>query len=883
VSVRVWLSRALELLLRGRRETRLRDEIQAHLDQLADEHIARGMSPADARLAARRAFGAVDATKEAYRDQRGLPWFDAALQDLRFAARLLWRDPAFSVTAILVLAIGIGVNNMLFTIVNAHTIRGLPLHQPDRVVYVSAFDDRHPNTAISFADFQDLRDGARDVVRLAAFGNSPVVIAGDGIAADRVDGADVSHDAFGVLGIQPLLGRGFTADDDRPGAAPVVILGEGTWAARYGSDRGILGRSIAVDGRPAVIVGIMRERSGFPGTAEVWRPLSTTPGLDARPRDARSLSVIGRVRDGAAVEEARAAIESVADRLSRDFPATNTNVRARVVPINERFLGSLREPAWRAFLAVGFLVVFISAANVANLVLATSLVRTREIAIRSALGASRRRVVRQLLTEGLLLGVAGGLAGLGAALAGARLFRSAIPAQALPYWFDYSIDARVLAALVSVSLGTVMVFAVLPAVRASKADVTGVLKDSGGTGAPGRGTRRLMTAFLTAEFGLAVVLLAHATLGVRSDPPGVASDAAIDSSQIVTAVLTLAREAYPSPQERSDFYARLRARVASNPGVQAVALTSAAPVQGAPEAPIEIDERPSGASDPPIRVRTVLAGPGYFDTLGQTVIRGRGFADEDGAPGRAFAIVNERMARQLFEDQDPIGRRISVPVPGSPDTARPWFTIVGVAPDIRQRAVPDPDPVVYLPLGAAAPASATLLVRARGDGPTLVPTLRSDVQALDANLPLYRIRTLAQAIRDARWNGRLAASLVLALTIIAVGLATAGLYAVTAYGVTQRRHEIGLRMALGARTRQVASLVVGRVAMQLGLGFAAGVVLTLLWDRTFPGRSDTLRITAPSSLAIVALTLAALAAIACWVPVRRAARLAPLDALRRAP
>ena len=879
--LRPMLSRMLDVVFRGRRDARLDEEIASHLQELTDDYVARGMTPADARLAARRAFGHVEGLKSAYRDQRGLPWLDTLSQDFRFAARLLVRDRGFSITAVLVLGLGIGVNNMLFTVLNAHTIRGLPLPRADRVVYLSGYDDRSPDRAISYADFRDFRDGARDLLSLAAFTSGPVVIGGDGIAADRLEGAAVSHDAFEVLGIRPTVGRAFTPEDDRPGAAPVAILGAATWASRYGRDPGILGRSITIDGTPTVVVGIMPERSGFPAAAEVWTALMRTPGLAAEPRDARSLRVVGRLRDGAAVDEARAAIGSIADRLAGDAPATNKNVRARVVPINERFLGRLSDPAWRAFMTVGFLVVAIAAANVANLVLATSLRRTREIAIRSSLGASRRRVMRQLLTEGVLLAGAGGVAGLGVALAGVRVFRSAIPAQVLPYWFDYSVDWRVLAALVSVSFGTVLLFALLPAIRASKADVTGMLKETGGPGTTARGNQRLTTVFLAAEFGLAVVMLAHLTLGFRTSPPGPASDEAIDSTQILTAVLTLGRDTYPSPEQRTDFYRRLRERVAAQPSVAAVTIASAAPVQGAPESRLAIEGRPAPTDESPASVRTVLAGPGYFETLGLTVARGRSFDEDDGAPGRAFVVINERLARQFFEGQEPIGQRISVAVPGVPDGAPQWFTIAGVGPDVRQRAQ-DPDPLVYLPFRASPAPSATLIVRARGEGTDLVPMLRQEVHALDPNLPLYRIRTLAQAIRDARWNGRLSAALIQVLTLIAVGLATAGLYGATAYGVSQRTHEIGLRIALGAHRRQVAALIVRRVGTQLGIGFATGILLTLMWDRTFPGAAG-LRITAPSSLAIVATILAGLGAIACWAPVRRATRLAPLDALRRAP
>jgi putative ABC transport system permease protein len=881
--VRVLLSRALDLVFRRRRDDRLSDEIQEHLDLLTEDYIAHGMAPGDARAAARRAFGGVEQMKETYRDQRGLPFVDALGQDLRFALRLLHRDRGFTVTATLVLGIGIGVNNMLFTILNAHTIRGLPIDDVDRVIYVSSFGDRAPNQGVSYPDFQDMRTAVEPLVDLAAFSSAPVNVSGDGQAAERLDGAYVTENAFGLLGISPVLGRGFSAEDHRPGAQTVALLGDAAWASRYRSDPAVVGRSVQLNGAPAVIVGIVPERAGFPSTARVWLPIAHLPDLVSQERDDRSLGVFGRLRDGVTVAEVREALESVAERLSRDHPDTNRNVRARVVPINERFLGRVTEPAWLAFMTVGFLVVLISCANVANLVLATSVQRAREIAIRTSLGASRRRVLRQLLTEGAILASIGGLAGLGLATAGVRIFESAIPENVLPYWMDYSIDARVLSALVAVSLGTVVVFGVLPAIRASKADVTGVLKEDGPAGTHGRATQRLSTAFLAAEFGLAVVMLAHLTLSLRDNSSGLPTDDAIVTTKVLAAEITLPQETFKSNEQRSAFYARLRERLGANLGVSSASLAGVAPGQGQiAEEEIEIEGRPAAPPESRPRVLTISVTPDYFETFGLTLIRGRDLSEKDGAPGQAHAIVSERLARQFFEGDDPIGRRVFLLPRTGGSEARRSFSIVGIAPDIRQRRSADPDAIVYVPLRMAAPATATLLVRSRTEGEDVVPFLRQEVHALDSNLPLYRIRTMAQAIRDTQWNGRLAARLIQTLTAIAVGLSIAGLYAVTVYGISQRTHEIGLRMALGARTPQVAGLIARRVAGQLAIGLLVGFLFTMLWDRTFPGPPGT-GITDPRSLAIVVAVLVSLAAIACWAPIRRATRLEPLTAIRRAP
>jgi putative ABC transport system permease protein len=878
VSIRVALSRVLDLVLRRRRDELLADEIQSHLDQLAADYAARGMTPAEAQLAARRAFGGIEQTKEAYRDQRGLPVADALTQDVRFAMRLLRRDRGYSLTAVLVLALGIGVNNMLFTVLNAHTIRGLPIDRVDRVVYVSTFDDRTPDRGLSFLDFEDLR-GATRSVNLAAFVSAPMVMAEDERAAERLDGAFVSENAFSLLGADPVLGRTFAQDDARSGAERVAILGTGAWTSRYGADRSILGRSILVDGRATVIIGVMPTRSGFPSSAEIWLPLAHMPGLMAQTRDARTLSVFGRVQEAVSVGEARTEIESIVERLSREHPDTSKNVRARVVPINDHFLGRLTDPAWLAFMTVGFVVVLISCANVANLVLANAAQRAREIAVRSSLGASRRRILRQLLIEGTVLAAVGGTLGLLLAAIGVRLFRTAIPPNVLPYWLDYALDARVFVALVTVSAATVFLFGLPTAIHASKIDVIGVLKDGGPTATTRRGTQRWTTAFLAVEFGLAVLLLAQLTMTLRNARPEVPTDEIIDSRQVITAAITLPAASYQSADQRNEFYRRLHERLTANPAISAISVASTLPLQGAPQQRLEIQGRPP-ADDQRPSVRTVMIAPKYFQTLGLTLPRGRDFRDEDGAPGQAYVIVNERLVRELFAGQEPIGQRISF-APSQASSVRNWLTIVGVAPDIRQRTVPEPDAVVYVPYRTAAPPTAVLLIRSHADAADLAPSIRREVQFVDPQLPLYRMRTMAQAVRDAQWNGRLSATLIRVLTLIAVGLSAVGLYAVTSYSVSRRTHELGLRVTLGARPRHVATVLGRRVLVQLTFGFFAGVLSTILWERMFssggpgPGAAD------PLSLTIVAAMLTGIAVIACAVPIHRATRLDPVQALRR--
>jgi putative ABC transport system permease protein len=794
------------------------------------------------------------------------------MQDLRFAVRLLQRDPRFALTVVLVLGLGIGVNNMLFTILNAHTIRGLPMYRADHVVFISTFDDRVPDSGVSYALFSDLEQHAQSFTIMAAFSNAPMVISGDGYTPERLAGAYVSQTAFRMVGSQPVLGRDFTAEDDRAGAPAVALLGMATWRTRYGGDRMLLGRPVTINGIPVTIVGIVPERSGFPSGAELWMPLHQMPGIGAA-RDARGLSLCARLGDGTTIAQARAEVEGIAARLARDQPETYRNLRARVVPVNERFLGRLTDPAWLAFMTVGFIVVLISCANVANLMLARTVRRTREIAIRSSLGASRGRVVRQLLIEGAVLASLAAGAGFGIAIAGVRVFRSAIPADVLPYWFDYSVDVRVLAALIGVSASTVFLFALLPAVHASKTDVNRVLKSGGWSGvraAPARWS----AVFLTSEFALAVVLLSHFAVNLRTMGPDSPADAALKTTHVLTAAITLPAESYRTGAERRAFHETLVDRIKTLPDVRSVAIATALPGSGGERRSLEIEGRPARALGEDWTVSTVSISAEYFETLGLALQRGRTFAPSDAAGDYAVSIVNDAFTERFSGGVDPIGQRIAV-MPQQAGTPPRWLTIIGVAPVIRQR-----EPVVYLPYASAPPSNATLLLRSESDATALAPILRKAVQSIDPSLPVYRARTMARVISDSQWNGRVANGLFVFLTFLAVALCTFGLYAVTAHGVTERTHEIGIRMALGARASQVCLSVAKRVVIQLALGFAAGVACTILWDWKFPAGPKGIRSTDPQSLLIVAAVLAVVAGIATIAPARRAVRLDPLVAIR---
>jgi putative ABC transport system permease protein len=878
-SLRVLLFRVLDLLRGRAREDRLAIEIQAHLEQLAEEYIGRGHTPAEARLLARRAFGGIEQIKEEHRDQRGLPWVGTLAQDARFATRILRRNPGFTATAVLVLGLGIGINNMLFTVLNAHTIRGLPIPDAERVLFMSTIDERNVSRGVSYPDYLEFRDAARTLEGLAAFSGAPVAVSDEGRTPERFEAAFVSGNTFSVLGVQPRIGRVITPADDQVSAPRVAIIGESVRRSRYASDSAIVGRSIRIDDTPAVIIGVMPRRSGFPSTAEIWLPLQHRRGATVSERESRTLTVFGRARTGISTEAAAAEVESLASRLAHDHPQTNRNVRFRVVPINEHFIGSLTHPAWRAFIAVACLMVLISCANVANLLLDRVVHRTREIAIRASLGARRGRIMRQLLAEAFVLAALGGTIGLAISIAAVRLFRSGIPENALPYWFDYSMDSRVLAALVAVSFATTLLFGLLPAIHASRADVNRVLKDGGLSGARVARVRRWTTALVGAQLALAVVLLAQVSVSLRGGQTAVASDRVLDSTDILTATVTLPPASYGTPEQRLDFYDRLEQRLRAVPGVTSISTASTLPLTGAPEERLDIAGRAGGAGDTAPTVRVVAVGPAYFETLGLGVLRGRPFSADDGQPGQRHVIVNERLAEKFFADVDALGQRIAI---GSTTPAGDpkWLTIIGIAPAIRQRAILDAEPLVYVPIRTAPPATAALLVRSRNETKDMALQLRHAAAAIDPNLPLYRMSTMAAVMRDAQWNGRLSRTLIMALTFIAVGLTTVGLYAVTAHGVSQRTHEIGVRMALGAQRRQLVRLVLRGVFARVAMGFGAGFLSAIVWAWMFATGRPDIAVMHPESLMVIGTVLTTVALVASIVPVRRAIRLDPVAAIR---
>lgn len=865
---------------RAQLERELDAELQDHLDRQVQDNLRAGMSEQEARRRARLDFGGDDQVKERCRDARGTRWVEDIAQDTRFAIRLLSKERWFTAAAIVALALGIGVMSMMVTIINGYNFRGLPVDDPERVLYVGTRDvTGRDRGGLSYLDYQDWRRASRSFAAMGAFAGAIMTISDKGQAPDSLGGVYVSAEAFTILDVRPILGRGFLPGDDRPGAPPVVMVGYRLWVSRYGGDPAIIGRSVAVNGGPATVVGVMPDGFEFPYRHALWQPLALMPGLETQRRDDRVLGAFGRLADGVNPAQARVELTAIAAALAREHPETNVGIAPTAVRFGVQQVGRLADSQPPlALAATAAFVLLIACANVANLLLARSAGRSREMAIRAAVGATRWRIVRQLLVESVMLSFAAGALGLWFSTFGVRFISDAF-GRNVPYWMRFSVDGRVLLVLVAVCFLCTILFGLAPALLVSKTDVNGLMKEGGRTGIAPR-ARRWTHALLVAELALTFILLAGAGLMVRSFLALYRADGVVDASQVLTVELALPDGKYPTPEQRADFYLRLDDRLRGIPGVSLATVASTRPFVGAPSRQLSFSERPAVAGDSLPSVSVVGIGPRYFDTLRLRVLRGRVFANPDGTPGHEAAIVNQRFAESYFSNENALGQRIRLTDESTDPASAPWFTIVGVSPTIRQSIASAARPVVYVPLRSYASPSAALIVGGLSEPVMVTPLLRKEVASLDADVTLFNVRPLDDLRDDSRLQHRLIGTLLGVFAGTALLLSMVGLYAVTAYAVQQRTHEIGVRMALGARSQQVVWLFVRRGLTPLGIGLVIGLGGAFAVGRLLQGLLIQTSSTDPVTLVFIVSLLVIVAVAACYFPARRAARLDPLVVLR---
>lgn len=799
--------------------------------------------------------------------------------DLRLSARLLLKERWFALAAAGALALGIAANTTMYTIVYGIMLRPLPFPGAERTLLLTTentADRRARFNLLSAPELRDWRAAARTFDDIAGYSPGTMNLSDDSAPAESLDGVFVSGNSFTLLDERPHVGRTFRDDDDRPGAASVVVLGYAVWQKRYSGDPAVVGRTVRVNGVPATVIGVMRDGFAFPSRADIWMPMARLSANATMNRQARAVTGFGRLRTGVTIEQADADLTAVAGTLARQHPETNASVIPRLRPFRASSIGAEAGVLFGGMMGAVAFVLLIACANVANLLLARGARRARDISVRLSLGATRGRIVRQLLIESLLLALTAGVVGLALSFAGVKAFTIALEGQAKPYWMTVAIDAPTFVFFAGVCLATTLLFGLLPALNTSRANIAGVLSEAGRGHSTAQRSRRWAGALVVVQLALTLVLLAGAGLSIRDLTARVGMNVGVDTSRITVAQLVLPPAQYGSAPERAAFYERLDEQLAGLPVASAVA--SAEPLGGGLMPGIGIDGRdpPQGTERPSATYLAV--GPRYFSTLGAGAVRGREFTATDRGN---VAIVNQRFAGMYFAGQDPIGRRIRIEATANAQPSD-WLTIVGVAPNIRQQALDGDvgfDPVVYRPYGAVPLPFATLLAYSTA-GTTVVATeLREAVRAIDRDLPLWVISLDRQLARN-RVELKLLTSMLGIFGGIGLLLASLGVYAVTAYAVAQRTHEIGLRIALGAQSRQLWWLVSRRAVVHLAIGLAVGMPGAWAAGQIIQSELDAISPSDPLTYASVPATLVLVMLAACLIPARRAMRLNPIAALR---
>ena len=860
-------------------------EMRLHLDLQIDANIKAGMPPSEAREKALRSFGNVNRAVDAAYDVKGGGLFETLAQDIRYGARVLLKHKAFTAVAVITLALGIGANTAIFSVVNELLLRPLPYRDADRIVMLWEVspEGRHQNTT-SRANFRAWREQSTSSQHMAAFSDQRYTLVGDG-EPEEVSGQLALPEIFKVLGVDPILGRTLLPEDAEPGKPPVAVLSYGLWQRRFGGQSDVIGKPILLNGVNRTIVGVMprnfqfhiKQRSGTGRPAEVWTTLPMPSGSIESDRG-RFLSVVARLKDGVTPEQAAAELRTIQARLSDEVPQFNKNYRGEILPLREQFFGNVRRPLWLMLGAVGF-VLLIACANVANLLLSLATSREREIALRAALGARRSRIVRQLLTESLMLALLGSMLGLGFAWLGIKALMLIAPRDLLNLQ-SAGLNLSVLLWTFGVSLFTGIVFGLAPALHISRLNLNDSLKE-GGKAESGQatGSRRMRSVLVVSEIALAVVLLASAGLLIKSFIRLQQVDRGFDTQNVISMVVRLPFARYREDAQLVTFFNQATERLKQLPGVRSAGMVNFLPLYGGlgSSTAFKIMGRPEPApgQEPGTDVRVVDAG--YFQTMGIPLLRGRNFSEPELREAKRVILINEALARQYFPNEEPIGQRLDVAMFETPVITE----IIGVVGNVRYDSLIDEaPPAVYFPHPELAYPFMTFVLRTEGDPAAIAPAVQREIRALDPNQPVSDVRTMEQVMSEAVSRSRFNTLLLALFAGLATLLSAVGIFGVMNYTVAQRTREIGLRLAIGAQPRQVLLLVLKQglllTVIGLGLGLAAAVALTRLLSGLLFGVAAV----DATTFTTISLLLVAVSLLACYLPARRAMRIDPMLALR---
>ncbi|MFL5582110.1 MAG: ABC transporter permease [Gemmatimonadaceae bacterium] len=809
------------------------------------------------------------------------------LNDIRYAARKLLRAPGFTAIAIFTLTLGIGATTAIFSVVDGIVLRPLAVHEPERVVAVQTTSARDGGaTPMSAPDFLDYRAQSRAFASMAVVNNNGSVnLTGSGADPEQLRSARVSADFWQTIGVTPQVGRGFRLEEGKPGAPRVAILSDAVWHRRFNADPNVIGQSITLDGNPHTVVGVAPPRFTFPERQEVWLPqVEDSTFADPTNRGAHYLSAVGRLKPGATVAQASAEIAAIASRLATQYPNSNKNFGGRVVSLRDSIVGDVRPALYTLLGAVGF-VLLIACANVANLLLVRAAGRETEMAIRTALGAGRGRIVRQLVTESLLLATVGGALGVLVAAWGVDLLKAAGPTD-LPRLQEVGLDGTVLLFAVAVSLVTGLVFGLVPALHAARPNLNNMLKEGGRGVSAGPGAR-MRSGLVIAEMALAVVLLAGAGLLINSFARLSSVDPGFRTEHVVTFQLSPAVSKHGSTHRLRQFFVDLEQRLRAIPGVQSAGGAFGLPMGGAvARTGMEIEGKPRSTPDTRRIVDVSVVTPGYIGTMGIPLLKGRTITESDNVGAPRAVLINQEAARKYFPGEDPIGKHITLGWTAQVEDGKPserlGGEVVGVVANVKQESLRrDPIPVVYSPYQQTGELNyIAVVVRSTTEPGALGAQIRQAIRELDPDLPIQDYRTLRDLVGESVARPRFYTVLLGGFAFIALVLASVGIYGVLSYLVAQRTRELGIRVALGASAGQVLSLVMRRGLALTGAGVAVGVLMALAATRLLASLLFGVGATDPVTFGVVSATLMGVAALACWLPARRAARVDPVVALK---
>ena len=865
--------RLRSLFRRGQVEAELNEELRYHLERQIEVNTAAGMSVEEARYAALRAMHGLDQRKEECRDMRRVRLIEDLWQDFRFSLRSLLKRPGFTAIALLALALGIGANTAIFSLVNAVILQPLPYRDPDRLISVYGTRNRSTQGSVGPTDFLDYRSQNKTFEQFAASGSMmlPMNLTGSG-EPERLNASIITGNYFDTFGVRPALGRGFSLENEKTGQDHVTVLSHAFWQTRFGGDPNIVNKTINLDGKAYEVLGVMPAEVVLPQPAQLWVPINFDADPEMKMRNARFLRGIGRLKEGVTLDQAQTDTDLIAAQLEQQYPDSNTGWSLRLIPLREILVGGSRTMLFILFGAVGF-VLLIACANVANLLLVRAAARQKEIAMRTALGASRLRIIRQMITESLLLAIFGGALGALLAVAGVKLLVS-LGEDNIPRTANVKIDATVLAFTLLISLATGLLFGLAPAIRTMKENLVDALKDGirGGSEATVKNrTRSLLVVF---ESAIAVMLLIAAGLLIRSLVALQNVDPGFDPNNVLTLRVDLPRQKYNTPEKASNFFEQLETRVAGLPGVEAVGLITDLPLSGeARDMPYRVEGRPATSDIAFVDFRRV--NKNYFSAMRIPLRRGRNFTEQEVRQSDKAIVVSQAFVDSVFPNEEALGKRLII---WSGIRNEP-YEIIGIVGDTRYQSLQgEPSATMYVPTRELL--FVNLVIRTQGDPLSLVGGVRKEVNALDPDQPIAAIRPMTEWVSMSAAGARYRTTLLGLFALLAMILAATGIYGVMSYSVAQRTQEIGVRMALGARPFDVLKLVVRQGMILALIGVVVGLAGALALTRVMSSLLFEVTERDPITFVVVAALLIVVAFIACFVPARRATKVDPLVALR---